>query len=167
VHERDTCVVWDWGDWRPAAYEAAASFQAGGLGVGARVGAVLSNTADACALLLGTWLAGTTLISLPTRARALSPERYLKQFQQLCQACRPDLLWADRDFLSVYDTAWVRDNFAGPSEARSGRFYSERFLRAAPWISLASDADEVKRARAKAEFRPPLSPTASTRPRWY
>jgi fatty-acyl-CoA synthase len=69
-----------------------------GVGPGVPVACVLTNSFDVCAGLLAIWLAGGTVISLPTPARGVPIESYLKQLQQLCARADARLLLLDDAF---------------------------------------------------------------------
>ena len=81
-----------WDDWRRAAERAANGLRSLGIGPGARVAAVLTNTFEVCAAVPGTWLAGATLLSLPTLRRGQEVPDYTAQLRRLCQAADVQLL---------------------------------------------------------------------------
>ena len=68
-----------------------------GLGVvpGARVAAVLTNSADAVAGILGVWLAGGVLVSLPLAARGMNTAEYGRQLAALCTRIEAPLVVTD------------------------------------------------------------------------
>ncbi len=69
-----------------------------GVGPGVPVACVLTNSFDVCAGLLGIWLAGGTVISLPTPGRGIPIENYVEQLQQLCAKADARLLLLDDAF---------------------------------------------------------------------
>jgi acyl-CoA synthetase (AMP-forming)/AMP-acid ligase II len=73
-----------WDEWRRGSERSAAGLQALGVRPGDRVAAVLTNTADVCNAILGAWLAGATLMSLPTPRRGMPPDQYVEQLQDIC-----------------------------------------------------------------------------------
>src|SRR3954451_1587367 len=60
---------WDWDGWRAAATAMAAGLREKGVQPGSRVACVLTNCPAACAAVPAIWLAGGTVLSLPTIAR--------------------------------------------------------------------------------------------------
>lgn len=82
--DRYRAVTWD--EWRRSSERSAAGLQALGVQPGARVAAVLTNTFDVCSAILGAWMAGATLMSLPTPRRGMKPTEYVAQLKDLCQA---------------------------------------------------------------------------------
>lgn len=83
---------WDWDRWRAEASAAAAGLRAIGVGPGSRVACILTNCPICCAVVPGIWLAGGTLLSLPTIARGMSFESYLAQLRRICLATEPTVL---------------------------------------------------------------------------
>lgn len=77
-------VTWD--EWRRSSERSAAGLQALGVQPGDRVAAVLTNTFEVCSAILGAWLAGATLMSLPTPRRGMKPNEYVEQLHDLCDA---------------------------------------------------------------------------------
>ncbi len=90
--ERPHLHCWDgdryqpvsWDEWRRGSERSAAGLQALGVRPGHRVAAVLTNTAEACNAILGAWLAGATLMSLPTPRRGMRADEYIEQLRQIC-----------------------------------------------------------------------------------
>jgi fatty-acyl-CoA synthase len=95
-------VTWD--EWRRGSERSAAALGALGVRPGDRVAAVLTNTADVCNAILGAWLAGATLISLPTPRRGMKPEAYLEQLRGLCAEGVAVLLLEER-FAGLIDVS--------------------------------------------------------------
>ncbi|HZV75456.1 MAG TPA: AMP-binding protein [Conexibacter sp.] len=90
-----------WNDWRRAAERVAVGLRQRGVRPGTRVAAVLTNTFDVCAAVFGTWLAGGTLISLPTLRRGQPPLDYLAQLRTICQRSEAHLFLLERRFLGL------------------------------------------------------------------
>jgi fatty-acyl-CoA synthase len=92
-----------WDQWRRGAERSAAGLQALGIGPGARVAAVLTNSVGVCNTVLGVWLAGATLLSLPTMRRGMSPEEYMSQLCGICAATEAQVLLLEERFTSMLD----------------------------------------------------------------
>jgi fatty-acyl-CoA synthase len=90
-----------WDDWRRAAERAAVGLQRLGAAPGARVAAVLTNTFEVCAAVLGTWLTGATLLSLPTLRRGQDARDYPAQLRRLCRDAGARLLLLEERFLEL------------------------------------------------------------------
>jgi acyl-CoA synthetase (AMP-forming)/AMP-acid ligase II len=90
-----------WDEWRRAAERSAVGLRALGARPGVRVAAVLTNAFEVCAAVLGTWLTGATLLSLPTLRRGQSPSDYLAQLRRLCRQADAQLLLLEERFLGM------------------------------------------------------------------
>jgi fatty-acyl-CoA synthase len=87
-----------WDDWRRGAERAACGLRARGVEPGARVAAVLTNRFEVCAAVIGTWMAGAVLLSLPTLRRGQDPADYVEQLRRLCGAIQPEALLLEERF---------------------------------------------------------------------
>lgn len=96
-----------WDEWRRGAERSAAGLQALGVRPGARVAAVLTNCASACNAVLGTWLAGATLLSLPTPRRGMAPEEYISQLSALCEVAEAQVLLLEERFTVMLDPEMI------------------------------------------------------------
>jgi fatty-acyl-CoA synthase len=108
--DRPHLLCWDggyqpvtWDQWRRGAERSAAGLQAIGIEPGARVAAVLSNCIGACNAIPGVWLAGATLLSLPTMRRGMAPEDYMQQLKGLCSSTGAQVLLLEQRFTSLLD----------------------------------------------------------------
>lgn len=72
-----------------------------GVRPGTAVAAVLANTPLAVRGVLGVWLAGGTLASLPVAARGMSAEEYSQQLSAICRQLGPVALLLDGKALSA------------------------------------------------------------------
>jgi acyl-CoA synthetase (AMP-forming)/AMP-acid ligase II len=72
-----------------------------GVGPGTRVASVLSNSPDAVRGVLGVWLAGGTLASLPVPARGMDVEDYREQLRTLAAQLEPSVLAIDADLRAL------------------------------------------------------------------
>lgn len=90
-----------WDDWRGGAERAAVGLRGLGVEPGVRVAAVLTNTFEVCTAVVGTWLAGGTLLSLPLMRRGQSAEDYVAQLRRLCVQTGAHLLLLEERFLSL------------------------------------------------------------------
>lgn len=100
-----------------------AGLRAAGVRPGARVATILTNTPDVVDGVLGTWLAGGCVASLPLPARGMSAEEYATQLRTLCGRLRPAALFVDAALLSLLpeDLRVLLDARSWQSVADSGR----------------------------------------------
>jgi fatty-acyl-CoA synthase len=84
VWDGDGYVERPWSSCIELAAARAAALRRAGVAPGDRVALVLVNSYDACASLLGTWLAGCVALSLPTPARAQGVDDYLALIDRIC-----------------------------------------------------------------------------------
>ncbi len=96
-----------WNEWRRAAERAAVGLRRRGVGPGTRVAAVLTNAFDVGAAIFGTWLAGGTLMSLPTPRRGQQPLDYIAQLRHICTSAEAQLLLLERRFLELLGGQWA------------------------------------------------------------
>jgi fatty-acyl-CoA synthase len=108
--DRAQLLCWEGGyrsitrnQWRRGTERSAAGLRALGVQPGARVAAVLTNSSAACNAILGAWLAGATLLSLPTMRRGMAPEEYMRQLGDLCTSTAAQVLLLEDRFLSLLD----------------------------------------------------------------
>jgi len=109
--EGDRFETHTWDDWRRAAERTAIGLRRRGVGPGTRVAAVLTNTFDVCATVFGVWLAGGTLLSLPTPRRGQEPLDYVAQLRRICADAGAHLALLERRFVELLpgaDTLGVR-----------------------------------------------------------
>ena len=62
---------------------------------GDRVACVLTNSPSACSTVFGVWLAGASLVSLPTIPRGMEPALYMAQLRRIVELAEPVLITAD------------------------------------------------------------------------
>src|SRR5207247_1955005 len=89
----------DWDDWRAAAERAAVGLRRLCVRPGSRVASVLTNQFEVCAAVIGTWLAGGTLLSMPTLRRGQEVADYLAQLRRLCQDSEPEVMLLEKRFI--------------------------------------------------------------------
>ncbi|HKG39399.1 MAG TPA: AMP-binding protein [Conexibacter sp.] len=99
--EDDRYVTRTWDDWRTQAERMAIGLRRRGVTRGTRVASVLTNTFDVCAGIIGTWLAGGTLISLPIPRRGQAPLDYLAQLQRICGSSGAHIVLLEPRFLAL------------------------------------------------------------------
>jgi acyl-CoA synthetase (AMP-forming)/AMP-acid ligase II len=87
---------WTWDDWLAAAFRFAGGLRRCGVLPGDRVACVIPNSAPGCAAVLGSWLAGACLVSVPTRARGMSVEHYMAQLRRISEMAEPVVLLVDQ-----------------------------------------------------------------------
>jgi fatty-acyl-CoA synthase len=92
-----------WDGWRRGAERATAGLQALGIRPGSRVAAVLTNAGPVCQSIPGVWLAGATLLSLPTLRRGMTAEEYTQQLKKLCVAANVQLMLLEDRFMGMLD----------------------------------------------------------------
>lgn len=71
-----------------------------GVAPGARVASVLTNSADVVAGVLGIWLAGGAVASLPVPSRGMGFEEYLRSLDAMCAQLAPQLLVLESGLLA-------------------------------------------------------------------
>ena len=84
-----------WGDLTRQAERKAAGLRKLGVGEGSNVACVLTNTRDVCASILGIWMAGGTVVSLPIPARGMAIDDYQAQIGRICSQVDAQLLLAE------------------------------------------------------------------------
>ena len=101
--------VWDGAEFRPTTWQTtvataevmAFNLRARGVGAGTVVPAVLTNGPEVTSAILGIWLAGATVASLPIIARGMTIPSYMTQLTRLCQALGAEWLLAEERFLQL------------------------------------------------------------------
>lgn len=93
-----------WDEWRRGAERAAGGLQSLGIRPGSRIGAVLTNAGPVCHAILGAWMAGATLLSLPTLRRGMDAEEYVRQLKGLCAAAGVELMLLEDRFIDMLDS---------------------------------------------------------------
>jgi len=100
---------WDGAEFRPTTWQTtvataevmAFNLRARGVGAGTVVPAVLTNGPEVTSAILGIWLAGATVASLPIIARGMTIPSYMTQLTRLCQALGAEWLLAEERFLQL------------------------------------------------------------------
>lgn len=90
-----------WPEVARTAERTTAGLRRAGVRPGARVATVLTNTPDVVHGVLGTWLAGGCVASLPLPTRGMSAEEYATQLRTLCGPLQPEALFVDSSLLPV------------------------------------------------------------------
>jgi fatty-acyl-CoA synthase len=80
------------------AEQAAAGLAARGIGDGRPVGCILTNTPEACAAAIGTWLAGGVVASVPIIARGVDLTAYRRQLDSILTSLKAPLLLVEARF---------------------------------------------------------------------
>jgi fatty-acyl-CoA synthase len=73
-----------------------------GVRTGTRVAAVLTNGPQVVRGLLGAWLAGAAVASLPVPARGMSRDEYLQQLAAILAQVNPVLMLVDQRMLGIF-----------------------------------------------------------------
>lgn len=94
-------VATPWSELARQAEGMTAGLRAAGVGPGARVATVLTNTTDVTRGVLASWLAGGCVASLPLPARGMSPPEYAAQLRGLCGQLRPEAMFVDETLLET------------------------------------------------------------------
>jgi fatty-acyl-CoA synthase len=101
VWDGGTWSTWSWDEWRRAAARFAGGLRDLGVGRGDRVACLLSNTQPTCAAVLGTWMAGGCLVSIPAIARGMTLDRYLAQLKRIVAQAEPALVLVEEALAEV------------------------------------------------------------------
>src|SRR5437763_4584617 len=125
-HEGGTYRSYTWDGWRQAAERHAAGLRARGVVPGTRVACVLTNSLEACATILGVWLAGGVVVSLPAMRRGMRPPEYVDQLRRLSHGADASMVLLEERFIELLE----HDAFGLPlrsygSLAVDGRIESE------------------------------------------
>ena len=97
----DRYVGTPWPEVVRAAERTTAGLRRAGVRPGTRVATILTNTAEVVHGVLGTWLAGGCVASLPLPSRGMSVEEYAAQLRLLCDRLQPEALFVDGSLLPV------------------------------------------------------------------
>jgi acyl-CoA synthetase (AMP-forming)/AMP-acid ligase II len=97
--ESDRYVETTWRGHVQLAEQMAAGARARGVTPGTPVACLLTNGLPVSAALLGIWLAGGTVVSLPLPSRGLPVRTYLDQLRRLCTEAAAGLVLVERRFL--------------------------------------------------------------------
>ena len=85
---------WSWREWYERALGFAGGLRRSGLQPGDRVAHLLENSGEACAAVIGTWLAGCRVVSMPQIARGMGPAAYTAQLRGIVAESEPGLVVA-------------------------------------------------------------------------
>jgi fatty-acyl-CoA synthase len=96
---------WSWEDWRERAGRFAEGLKRRGIQPEERVAVLLTNSPDACAAVIGAWLAGACVLSMPLIARGMEPTTYLAQLRRIVARAEPVLLVCDESLRPLLDDA--------------------------------------------------------------
>lgn len=91
--------------WLRSASRVAFSLRRCGVRPGDRVACLLSNSFDACAAVLGVWVAGGCIVSLPLPSRGASPAEYVRLLARIVATSSPTVLLCDRDVHGLLESA--------------------------------------------------------------
>lgn len=101
-----------WGEVIRAAESIAGGLRARGVGSGDVVGTVLTNDPDAVAGILGIWLAGAAVASLPVPSRGMDLSTYTRQLGKLAQSFSAPFLLVDGRFAPLLSESIATDVLA-------------------------------------------------------
>jgi fatty-acyl-CoA synthase len=99
AHRHDAVERWPRSRLIELAERHAASLRGRGVERGTRVACVLTNTPETCAAVLGIWLAGGVVVSLPVIARGLGLDLYRRQVAAICALAESHLLLIEGRFV--------------------------------------------------------------------
>lgn len=105
-----------WADVVALAHEMAVGLRRAGVGPGTRVAAILTNDRFVVAGVLGVWMAGGAVVSLPIPARGMDGQEYGRQLTLLCDHAQAPLLLVDE----ILEAA-VSEPLGGTVEVRTWR----------------------------------------------
>jgi acyl-CoA synthetase (AMP-forming)/AMP-acid ligase II len=88
-------TAWSWADWHDRASRFAGGLRQRGVQPGDRVAFVLTNAAEVCAGVLGAWLAGACVISMPVISRGMAPPDYFAMLRRVVAHAQPGLVVAE------------------------------------------------------------------------
>lgn len=109
AHRSSSMYCWTGDRYEPSPWAAVArdaeamtaGLRRAGIRPGARVATVLTNNPYAIRGLLGVWLAGGTMASLPVPARGMSAEEYARQLAAIAQQIDPVVFLVEEQMLGV------------------------------------------------------------------
>ncbi len=101
VLDGTTWVDWSWDEWRRQASEFAGGLRTKGVRPGDRVACLLTNSPSSCAALLGAWMAGACVVSLPGMARGMAPERYQAQLRAILDQAQAVVLLVASEYFPL------------------------------------------------------------------
>lgn len=90
-----TYTEWTWRDWYDRASRFAGALRRNGVQSGDRVAFLLTNATAVCAGVLGTWLAGACVISVPVISRGMAPPDYFRMLRRVVAQAQPSLVVAE------------------------------------------------------------------------
>jgi fatty-acyl-CoA synthase len=90
-----------WGEVVRDAERMTVGLRAAGVRPGARAAGVLTNSPAVVRGILGTWLAGGALASLPVPARGMDVAEYIAQITAMCEQLQPEVFLIAENMLSV------------------------------------------------------------------
>jgi acyl-CoA synthetase (AMP-forming)/AMP-acid ligase II len=96
---------WSWEEWQAASFRFAGGLRGRGVRPGDRVALLLSNSRASCAGVLGCWLAGGCVVSLPMIARGMSVDSYASMLGRVFGQSEPSLVVVDPDHVSLVRSA--------------------------------------------------------------
>lgn len=110
----DGFVETPWNDVLIGARRAAVGLRHAGVAQGTPVASVLTNSPDVVRGILGIWLAGGAVASLPVPARAMGMDEYAEQLVTLCRHVESPVLLVERRLIE-----FLREPLAGRVELRA------------------------------------------------
>ncbi len=110
-----------WKDVVRDAEQMTAELRRAGVRPGTSVAAVLTNTPLAVRGIVGVWLAGGALASLPIPARGMSADEYVAQLTAICEQLGPVALLLDGEMLPLIPSELARITAVRSWESMAGR----------------------------------------------
>ena len=101
----DAYTAWSWEDWCARSLRFARALRELGVRAGDRVACLLTNSPDVCAGVLGVWLSGATLLSLPLISRGMDAAGYVAQLRRIVRQSEPVVLLCDQSFTRLLEDA--------------------------------------------------------------
>ncbi len=97
--------AWSFDDWRAAAGRFARGLAEHGVRPGESVALIFENSLDACAALVGCWMAGATVLSFPLPARTMDLAHYSKLLATIVSRTSPALVVAPAPIVALASDA--------------------------------------------------------------
>ncbi len=101
--DEDGYKSWSWDQWRERAFRFAGGLRREGVQPGDRVAFVLTNAPAICAGVLGAWLAGACVVSVPLISRGMDLDEYLALLRRIIAQSQPTVFIAEARFAEAVD----------------------------------------------------------------
>jgi fatty-acyl-CoA synthase len=127
VWQRGRFVEVTWDQWRSGAQRSAARLRLMGVNRDSRVACVLTNAPSVCTGVIGIWLAGGCVVSLPTIGRAMDLAEYASSLRRMCAEAEAELLLVEERYAEPLASSELLDVPVVGFEALERGTRAERF----------------------------------------